>query len=652
MNRSFAFLCVLLACVTFLFAPVAARAANIEIQNYKRAFALVDAGHADQAMTFAAHGRDPVLNKILRAYYMAQPGNDISFGEMATFVGRNPDWPGLRGIITIAEQKIPAGATPDQVIDWFNDHPPITLIGFYRYIDALNAAGRTQSAADAIRTRWIEGEFTQDELTAYAARFSRFLDVDTHWARLDRVLWKADAIAARRIYPFVGDDIKSVAEARLALVAQQPNAVNLADALPVEWQDDAGLLYERLRWDIHNNLEDQALALLQRAPDNTGNPARWWEQRQILLRRFMDRHDYASAYRLAVGHGNIDGKNRLQAEFLAGWLALRFLGEPDTALGHFQALYDNAQTPISRARGAYWLARTLEALGNNEAARQIYEDAAALNITYYGQLAAVHIYDDPVIIAKPEPSIPSQIRAVFYTHDLIRAVERLHAIGARDHVTLFFRAAIEGAQQRADFALLTELAYRIARPDLSVEAAKAANQKNILMAADGFPLLSFHLPAQPEPAFIYAVIRQESMFNPDAQSAAGARGLMQLMPATAKGVAHTLDVKYQDKRLSEKNYSLHLGSAFIQHQIDMFDGSYILALAGYNAGPHRVREWMEQIGDPRSPNVDPIDWIEEIPSAETRNYVQRILENLQIYRARLKGGQAPLLILKDLRRGS
>jgi len=205
-------------------------------------------------------------------------------------------------------------------------------------------------------------------------------------------------------------------------------------------------------------------------------------------------------------------------------------------------------------------------------------------------------------------------------------------------------------RQRADFALLTELAYRIERPDFAVEAGKAANKKNMLMAAGGFPLLGRNLPQPPDPAFTHALIRQESMFNPEAHSPVGAEGLMQLMPSTAKGVAKKLGIRYKQGKLYDADYNLRLGTAFAEGQLDGFEGSYVLALAGYNAGPHRVREWMTQIGDPRSKDVDVVDWIEEIPVYETRNYVQRIIEALQVYRARLAGGHAPLLILKDLKR--
>jgi soluble lytic murein transglycosylase len=625
-------------------------AANPDAQNYRRAFALIDSGRSLEAEIFAAHGRNPILNKVIRGIYMAQPGNTAGFNDMADFIAGNPDWPNVKGIAAIAEQKIPSSMTAEQVVSWFTAHPPVTPIGFDRYIDALNSSGQTQNVAALIRARWIDGDFSGEELPAFHNRFSQFLGEEESRARLNRLLWKEDGAGARRLFPYVNPGLKALAEARLGLAAGASNVDSLIARVPNELQNDPGLVYEKLRWHVRYNQDDRALAILHAAPDNLDRPELWWEQRQIMTRRLVDKKDYAGAYRLAANHGSLQPKHLVDAEFLCGWLALRFLDEPSQAREHFQLLYDSASTPISRARGAYWLGRAYEIQGDAAMAQQAYEIAASLNITYYGQLAAARIYNNPILTATPEPAIPQPVRNDFYGRDMIRAVEQLFALGEHERAHSFFRAATESAEQRADFALLTELAYRLDRPDFAIEAGKAANQKNMLMAAGGFPLLDRNLPSSPDPAFVHAVIRQESMFNPEARSPVGAEGLMQLMPATAKGVARELGMRFKQRRMNDPDYNLRLGSVFIREQLNSFNGSYVLALAGYNAGPHRVREWMGQIGDPRHPDVDVVDWIESIPSHETRNYVQRIIESLQVYRARLAGGQAPLQILKDLKR--
>ncbi len=646
MTRIFAFCCLLLL---GLFIGQA-EASTLEAQNIRHAFAALDAGHADQAASIASHINDQLLYKIFRAYQMAQPGNDVGYEEMASFVRDNPDWPGIKGILAIAEQKIPLSTSPVEVVSWLAAYPPQTLVGFYRYIDALDVIGQTKDVHNLIRTRWVEGEFGADELTAFHARFERFLQIDDHWERLDRLLWNNDTINARRMYNFATPEMKTVAEARISLSTQASNADDLANHVPSSWQDDPGFLYQRLRWRVRNNLDDEANEMLLHAPAELGRPDAWWNERNIMIHRAMDQHNYNLAYKLAADHGQTTAKSLVQAEFLAGWLALRFLDKPSEAQEHFEVLFDSATTPISRARGAYWLGRAYEVLNNKIEAEQSYETAAALNTTFYGQLAATRLWSNPILSATSDPPIPPNIRDKFFRRDIIRAIGRLYDVGEYDRASVFFKTVIDSTTQRADFVLLTELAYRIKRPDLAIETVKAANQRNMLIASGGFPVLEHHVPMPPEPAFTYALIRQESMFDPNAGSPVGARGLMQLMPHTAHAVAKHMGIKYKDAYLTDPNYNLRLGTAFVQSELNQFDGSYVLALAGYNAGPGRVHEWLSQIGDPRNAAIDPVDWIESIPVPETRNYVQRIIENLQVYRARLNGGHAPLSILKDLKR--
>jgi len=648
--RSF---CLLILSAFLALPPTSALARKPDIvrprSGYAQAFAAVESGQWQTVANAANHGSDPVLNMVLRGYLMAQPGNDYSFDDLAGFISDHPDWPGLNGIIMIAEQKIPSGATPEQIINWFNAHPPLTLTGFYRFVEALDATGQGQRAAGFVRDRWINKDFSNGELAAYYSRFETVLTPKDHEARLDHLLWSNDIADARAMYPYVNQDVKALAEARLALANQLNNAETLINRVPAHLRNDPGLLYERLRWRRKNNMDDSAIEILTQAPSQLGQPDKWWDERHVLIRRLIERRDISLAYRLAADHGMSGGFDYLQAEFLAGWLSLRFLNRPDVARRHFEALYEGANTPMSRSRGAYWMGRTFEVLGDKNAAEQAYQSAAAFSMFYYGQLATTRIYAKPVLAALPEPEIPSNVRSQFFGRDSVEAVEHLFRIGQPDRARAFFKAISDNAMQRVEFALLMELAYRLQRPDWAIMAAKAANQKNMVVGAGAFPILSIHMPTPPDPAFSHALIRQESLFNASVTSPAGAKGLMQLLPSTAKGVAKKVGVSFTPGRLSDPSYNLKLGTAFIQEQLDQFDGSIVLALAAYNAGPRRARDWVEQFGDPRSPHVNPIDWIEIIPIYETRNYVQRIIENLQVYRARLNGGKAPLQILQDLK---
>ncbi|HUY67976.1 MAG TPA: lytic transglycosylase domain-containing protein, partial [Alphaproteobacteria bacterium] len=575
---------------------------------------------------------------------------NASFADIATFIRQNPHWPGLGSIVAMAEQKMPAEADDTTVIRWFSAHPPQSLVGFYRYVDALSAEGKAATVAKLVHQRWVNGDFDADELSAFYGRFGDLIGRDDIWARLDRLLWSGDTADAKKLFGLADDGMKAVARARLALAANAPNADALYADVPDSWRHDPGLLFERLRWLRRQQRDDDAIAMLGREPSDLTHPGLWWNERAILAYRLMDDGDYKRAYRLADDNGQIDGPPFMEAEFLSGWLALRFLDRPQAAHTHFAALYANATTPISLARGAYWLGRAFEADGDKEDAESYYEKAAAFDTTFYGQLAAVRIEKRPVITIKAPAQPSAAARRAFYGREFVLAAERLHGIGQHDRAAAFFRAEIGQANNHGDFVLLTELASKIGRPDLMIAAARAANEHNMPVQADGFPLLQCRMPKQPDPAFTHALIRQESMFNPKAESAAGAIGLMQLMPHTAAAIAREIGLRFHATRLENPSYNIKLGTTFIENQIKSFDGSYILALAGYNAGPSRVRGWLDQIGDPRDPHVDPIDWIEMIPVAETRNYIQRVLEGLQIYRARLHGGHAPLMILKDLKR--
>jgi soluble lytic murein transglycosylase len=626
------------------------RAADTPATFYHNAFQAVMSGKTDQAEAFAERGPDPVLNKVVRGQAMALPGNDYSFEQLNGFLNANPGWPNLRGVQMIAEQKLPSNWSAAQIVAWFSTHPPVTLAGFNRDIEAMNASGDGATAQNAIRLRWVNGDFSEDDLASFNNKYSGLIDGNTMWARMDRLLWKNDASQARALMPYIGGGDRSLAEARLALGQQDSHADAWVARVPSSLSDDPGLVYQKLKYLVKNNRDDDAVDILLHPPSDLGNAAPWWDQRQIEIRRAMAQRDFNLAYKLAARHGQVEPKTLVQGEFMAGWLALRFLNKPDLAHQHFQVLYDNSSTPITRARGAYWLGRTYEALGDKNAAEQAYEDAAAFNTTYYGQLATTRLYASPVLSAKADPPIPDTVRTKFMARDNIRAILRLNDIGENERARSFFKAATDAADQRAEFILLTEVAAKLRRPDLGIQAVKAAAQDNMLVENGGFPILTMHAPSPPEPAFTHALIRQESMFNPEAESGVGAKGLMQLMPRTAKDTAKKVGVRYSETRLGDPSYNLQLGTAFVQEQIERFNGSYILALAGYNAGPGRVRDWMQQYGDPRDSNTDAIDWIEEIPIQETRNYVQRIIENLQIYRAKLAGGQSRLLIINDLRR--
>jgi soluble lytic murein transglycosylase len=348
----------------------------------------------------------------------------------------------------------------------------------------------------------------------------------------------------------------------------------------------------------------------------------------------MGENDYQAAYALVSPHGQRQGIGFAQAEWLAGWLALRQLAKPQRAYRHFSSLYRGVSRPISLARGAYWTGRAADALGQQLIAGQWYHQAARHPTTFYGQLAMITLNPDQGLRLPVEPSISATARAQFDRRMPVQAARLLALLGertlAREFVRRLGHLAIDGDEHR----LVSQLAFDIGTPDIAVELSRRSIRDRVNLIRSGYPVLPYDIYPNVEPALAHAVIRQESSFRPAAVSRSNARGLMQLLPSTAKDVARRLGVQYpgDDRLLTDPATNVLLGSAYLDHLLERFDGSYVLAVVAYNVGPTRLSRWLRSHGDPRDPSVDPIDWIEELPLYEPRNYVQRVLEGLQVYR--------------------
>ncbi|MCG8554019.1 MAG: lytic transglycosylase domain-containing protein, partial [Proteobacteria bacterium] len=407
--------------------------------------------------------------------------------------------------------------------------------------------------------------------------------------------------------------------------------------------DDPGLLYDRARWRKRRGRLDGVIELIDRAEPFVERPARWWRLRHWAARRALDRGKPALAYRLASAHGLSRGVEFAEAEWLAGWVALRFENAPDRAYRHFQRLHAGVSTPISRARGAYWSGEAAAQLGDGAAARDWYGQAASFGTAFYGQQAIGRLGGALDLDLQGKAVASEAARQAFEERELVRLVRLLASFDARRHVRLFMTHLRRQTVTTEAHLLHAELASEIDRPDQALYTAKQASRQGLGATGDLFPLppeIARQVTGTraPEPALVLAVIRQESAFDSRVISRAGARGLMQLMPATARLVAKRLDLPYRRAALIEEpNYNLRLGRAYLGQLLEDYKGSTALALAAYNAGPRRVERWIAAFGDPRRPEVDAVDWIERIPFSETRNYVQRVLEGRTVYRLTLNG---------------
>ncbi|HYE52101.1 MAG TPA: lytic transglycosylase domain-containing protein [Azospirillaceae bacterium] len=637
-----------------LFAPPAlAQISSADIATYRSAFKAAERGRWDEALRTARRAKEDLPEKVLRWMELARPDTQADFRTITAFLAANPDWPNQAALRRNAEARMPDDLAEAEARAWFERYPPLTTSGFFRHVDLMLAAGQSEKALAAVRDRYVNGGLGPQEERDFRQRFVSLLRPQDHWARIDRLVWDGDAAGAKRLLPLVDPGRQAVALARLTLAADNGGIDGALRKVPDNLANDPGLLYERTRWRRRKDMEDGVLDILTKLPPELGRPEAWWTEQHIMARRLIERGQHEKAYRIAAAHAVKDGLGFAQAEFLAGWLSLRFLKKPQQALDHFVKLYEGTTSPISRARGAYWAGRAAEALGNPEQARQWFQLAAGHGSTFYGMLAAdrTGVAAAQVVPRAPAPS--AEARAKFDKRDLVRAARMMERIaGASDQrVELFLRKMSNDAKTAEEYQLVGGLAREMGLRQLGVSISRQALQDGVVLMDAGYPTLPSKLAPRPEPALVHALIRQESTFDQDAVSAAGARGLMQLMPPTAAQIAKRLGLKHTVAKLTaDPAHNVRVGSAYLQELLERYGGSYVLAIAAYNAGPGRVSGWLKEFGDPRQPGVDVIDWIETMPIYETRNYVQRVLENVQVYRLRLNEPAVP--VADDLARGT
>ena len=616
---------------------------------YHAAFADAQKNNWKGAAREAAAARDPLPREALHWLAIIRGANGASFGEITQFITTHPDWPGQMALEESAEEAMTG--VPDGTLDaWFANHPPITVAGKLRQADVWIAAGRTDEAQARIRTVWINSDVSVFDERSMYQRYHDYLRVEDDERRLDRLLWSGQVAAAQRMLPLVPPNTRAVAEARIALMTFAGDADSLVDTVPPEYRDDIGLLYDRIRWLRIKNLDEGALVLLVVAPPDQMHATQWANERQIMARRALAMGRPDLAFRVAEQQQALSGQNFADLEFLSGWIALRFLHQPDVAYDHFVKLYNVGTLPITIARGAYWAGRAADAMGYHQLAAAWFDTATERFTTYYGQLAASMPGVAPVKAGRePQPSAAET--NAFNRQELVRLTRDLGAAGADEVVTPFFRRLLERAATADQYMLIARLAHEIDRLDLEIEAAKRASYAGVNLIAEGYPIPHMPNGGNVETPLLLAITRQESAFAHEAVSRVGALGLMQLMPHTASLIAKTLHLHFSQKRLTtDRGYNVTLGRAYLNQLLTQFSGSYVLAIAAYNAGPSHVRDWMSLYGDPRADGVNVIDWVESIPYSETRNYVQRVLENLQIYRMRLGQTGSSFTLASDLKR--
>jgi soluble lytic murein transglycosylase len=613
-------------------------------KTYRAAFHELERKRYKKADQLARKAKNRLPAKIIRWQEMTSDRPRASFDELARFLDQNPDWPGRGALLRNAERAMPRGLPDTAVLAWFEARPAVSPSGARRHAEALRRAGEVERATALIRKTWIEGDFASRDERAFRKHFTKLLRREDHLARLDRLLWERKYRPAKRQARRLGKGHSALAEARMALARRSPGVDYAIKQVPKALKRDPGLVFERARWRQRKNRYDGVIELLDPPMPDAPHAKRWWPLRKWAARQAFLKGDITIAYRIAAGHGLEHGLGFAEGEWLAGWLALRSLNQPEVAYHHFEHLYRGVGTPISLARGAYWAGEAARALEVHDAkdnhwqakADDWYRKAAQHGTTFYGQLAGRRLGLEIAIETAAPPTPEPAVSAAFEGREIVQAVRLLNELEETKLHERFLLRLKALAEDADDFVLVADLARQQGRPDIAVRMAKDARSAGVILFDVLFPARRLPDTKSPEQALVLAVIRQESAFYDGAISGAGARGLMQIMPATARRVARQIKVRYSRKKLlSDPEYNLRLGRAYLAGLTEKYDGSYILALAAYNAGPARANRWMRDFGDPRTPDVDPIDWIESIPFNETRNYVQRILESLVVYRKTL-----------------
>lgn len=581
-------------------------------------------------------------------------GDSLSFQEVEQARRELLAWPRAARRQAAAEKLVESsGKSPRQIIDWFDGLEPTTAQGAMALAQAYRNTGQSAQAAELIKRWWRTKSFELNVQRMMQARFSDVLTPDDHAARADILLYGPQGPAAREMIPLLPSDQQLAAYARIAYRGDAPNANELGNTLPASVANSPGVAFERAAYLRRRGLTELAAVQLPYFPKvvHTDDQAErlWAERRQLVLAK-LKLGDSKGAYAAVAECGFTSGSEAAEAEFYAGWLALTRLKDPERAARHFAVIDRVGTSPITRARALYWQGRAAEARGDRSAAQSFYAAGAQHVTTFYGQLAAEKVGHR--LTLGEDPIITPGDRARFEGSDVVQGARLLHDEGHRDVFRSFVLALDDILPTDKDQAMLIDLVRGYGDQDTSMKIARGAAQRGFILPNRAYP---YRTPPQvygaPEPALVLAITRQESGFDPLVRSSVGARGMMQLMPATAQITARKMGVDYSPSMLDQPDYNMRLGSSFLGQLVNQFSGSYVMATAGYNAGPGRPPQWAAYCGDPRAGSTDPIDFIECIPFSETRNYVMRVMEGVQVYRAKLNGGSAPLTLSSDLKRG-
>jgi len=617
---------------------------SAKMDNTSELFGLLKQREWDSSYNLATKIGDPVLKKIvLSQQYMDPKHKGNTFEKITEFLKASPHWPQNNILRLRAEGLLNDTTNKSRIVEWFNKNKPVTGRGHKYYaLAAASLIKDSKKLSSIIKSGWHFGSFTKVEQQSYFKNFKSYLTDTDHVKKIDNHLWKEEITAAKDSLEYVNDGYKKSFNAQIALIQKHKNAIALFKRVPKKYYT-SGLIYRYLSLKKNDLPSGAEVAELSRMVSIDKSRAdNFWKIQAYLAREFIEKKKYRDAYKISSSNFATNAESMSEAEFLSGWLALNFLKKPDLALTHFRNFNRVVKTPISKSRGIYWLARAHEYKKDMEKSKKLYYLAATrYPYTFYGQMAAVElnhrkiIMPDSVNMAKYDEKANLHIK----NNEIVRAAQIISKYGSNALSQIYIKEAIKQAKNTADIYGVVGAIAKSNNLHHTTWAAKSAMQRHVLMKSHAFPTPYKLLDLPVEIPLTYSIIRQESVFDQHAISNAQARGLMQLLKSTACDTAKLISATCRISKLTtDPTYNIKLGSNYINQMIGAYNGSYILAIASYNGGPHNVNKWLTIYGDPRKfkNHREVLNWLEHIPFYETRNYVQRVLENLQIYRLILK----------------
>ena len=612
----------------------------------KSVFKAIDEKKWQTALKLSNKAKDKSLSKLVNYLYLIKTSNGATFYDYASFINVNPNYPRINRLRYLAEHKINLKtSSPNSILRWFGKEDPFSSFGKIKLGEIYVQQGDKELGVKLIKEGWIQARLSKAQLRYLRKKYKKIISVDDNIKRADWHAWEGKHWDVQRMLRYLPKEETLLYRARQLLMSRSYGVDEAIKKVPERLKNDIGLQYDRLKWRRRRGRLDPSLEILFKAPKDPAKlkrPDIWWKERAILTRSLIYKKKYPTAYKVSSNHSLSDGPEYAEAEWLSGWIALTFLDDPNLAINHFKNFYNNVGYPISLSRGAYWLGKSYKKIRNEEKSKEWFKESSKYLTTYYGQLAFVELYPKESFALESQIKVSEKFENEFNKNPLIKTILLLKELDKAKYSKDFLKHLATLNVEKGSEILAGQLAINIGRYDYAIQIAKKASYEKRFFNEINYPVIQtpkiVNQKTMPKSELVLAVIRQESEFDQKANSYAGARGLMQLMTYTAKLVAKQAKLPYVKSKLkSDPYYNIQLGSYYLAGLLEEYEGSYPFALSAYNAGPRRVKYWKKINGNPQKDQIGYVDWVELIKFKETRNYVQRVLENINVYRYILAG---------------